>query len=124
MHHRKQLKKILNIRYPKKITNKSLCRICQEKPLPYRLAGISKRDRDILANIATRAYFIPNGNKLRGRRKTTVPIVISKNLTLIQNTIRLHKSKRHGRDHRTSTRQEMLDVINITDRESCRRVTD
>ena len=29
----KQLKKILNIRYPKKITNKSLYRICQEKPL-------------------------------------------------------------------------------------------
>ena len=25
--------KVLNIRYPKKITNKSLYRVCQEKPL-------------------------------------------------------------------------------------------
>ena len=32
-YHRKQLKKIINIRYPKKITNKSLYRICQEKSL-------------------------------------------------------------------------------------------
>ena len=43
-YHRKQLKKILNIRYPKKITNKSLYRICQEKPLSlqiHRLAGVS-----------------------------------------------------------------------------------
>ena len=30
---RKQLKKILNISYPKKITNTSLYRICQEAPL-------------------------------------------------------------------------------------------
>ena len=32
-YHRKQLKKILNIRYPMKITNKSFYRICEEKPL-------------------------------------------------------------------------------------------
>ena len=32
-YHWKQLKKILNIRYPKKIINKSLYRICREKPL-------------------------------------------------------------------------------------------
>ena len=41
---RKQLKKILKIRYPKKITNKSLYRTCPEKPRhykSYRLAGVS-----------------------------------------------------------------------------------
>ena len=43
-YHGKQVKKILNIRYPKKITNKSLYRICQEKPLSLKiqtLAGVS-----------------------------------------------------------------------------------
>ena len=32
-YHRKQLKRILNIRFAKKITNKSFYRICQEKPV-------------------------------------------------------------------------------------------
>ena len=32
--------------------------------------------------------------------------------------------QRRGRDHRTSTGQEILEEINITDRESCRSVTD
>ena len=31
--HRKQLKKVLNIKFPVKITNKSLYKKCQEKPL-------------------------------------------------------------------------------------------
>ena len=74
-YHRKQLKKVLNFRCPKKIKNKSLYRICQEKPLSLQIlsAGwilfghILRRDKDISANKATRAYFIPNGNKLRGQ---------------------------------------------------------
>ena len=37
-----------------------------------------------------------------------------------QTTLKL----RPGRDHRSSTRQEMLEGINIKDRESCRSVTD
>ena len=63
-YHRKQLKKILNIRYPKKITNKSLYKICQEKPLSLQILSarwslfghILRRDKDIPANKATRAY--------------------------------------------------------------------
>ena len=101
VYHRKQLKKILNIRYPKKITNKSLYRICQEKPLSLqilsarwsRFGHILRRDKVILANKATKAYFIPNGNKLRGRPKTTLPIVLNRDLSLIQDPIRLHSSK-------------------------------
>ena len=44
-------------------------------------------------NKATRAYFVPNGNKLRGRPKTTLPIVFNRDLALIQHPIRLHSSK-------------------------------
>ena len=63
---RKQLKKILNIRYLKKITNKPLYRICQEKPLSLQIPSarlslfdhILRREKDIPANKATRAYPI------------------------------------------------------------------
>ena len=99
-YHRKQLKKILNIRYLKKITNKSLYRICQEKPLSLQILSarwilfghILRRDKDIRANKATKAYFISNGNKLRGRPKTTLPIVFHRDLSLIKDPIRLHSS--------------------------------
>ena len=141
-YYRKQLKKILNIRYPppqkkkknktkkktqkknnktkqknpennnkktktkqnnkqtKKIRNKSLYRICREKPLSIQILSvrwglcghIQRRDKDIRANKATRAYFIPNGSKLRGRPKTALPIVFNRDLALIQHPIRLHSS--------------------------------
>ena len=64
--HRKELKKILYIRYPKKITNKSLYRICEEKPLSLQIlrarwslfSHILRLDKDIPANKARRAHFI------------------------------------------------------------------
>ena len=101
VYHRKQLKKILNIRYPKEKKNKSLYRICQERPLSLQILSahwslfghILRRDKNIPANKATRAYFIPNGNKLRGRPKTTLPIVLNRDLSPIQDPIRLHSSK-------------------------------
>ena len=52
-----------------------------------------RRDKNIPANKATRAYFIPYGNKLRGRLMTTLPTVFNRDLALIQHPIRLHSSK-------------------------------
>ena len=42
---------------------------------------------------ATRAYFNPNGNKLRERQKITLPKIFNRDLALIQHPIRLHSSK-------------------------------
>ena len=89
--HRKQLKKFPNIKFPVEITNKSLYKKCQEKPLSlqilkarWNLSGhILRRDSDITANKATRAYFIQYGHKLRGRPTTTLPIVLNRDLGLI-----------------------------------------
>ena len=86
---------------PKKVTNTSLYRICQEKPLSLQILSarwsffghILWRDKDISPHKATRAYFIPNGNKLRGQPKTTLPIVFNRALALIQHPIRLHSGK-------------------------------
>ena len=36
---------------------------------------------------------MPYGNKLRGRPKTTLPIVLNRDLSLIQDPTRLHPSK-------------------------------
>ena len=44
---------------------------------------ILRRDSDIPANKATRAYFIQYGHKLRGRPTTTLPIVLNRDLGLI-----------------------------------------
>ena len=62
-YYRKQLQKILNIRYHKKITNKSLYRTCQEKSLSLQILSarwslfghILLGDKDTPANNATRA---------------------------------------------------------------------
>ena len=89
--YRKQLKKVLNIKFPVKITNKSLYKKCQEKPLSLQIlkarwnlfGHILRRVSDIPANKATRAYFIQYGHKLRGRLTTTLPIVLNRDLGLI-----------------------------------------
>ena len=97
--HRKQLRRILNIKYPIKITNKSLYKKCQEIPLSLQIlksrwalfGHILRRDKDIPANRATRSYFIETNKKYKGRPKTTLPTVINRDLALINHPIRLNK---------------------------------
>ena len=81
----------------------------------YRLAGVSLvifyEETDIPANKATRAYFIPNCNKLRGRPKTTLPMVLNRNLEMIQHPNRPHSSKNLAE----ITGHKKLEGINITE---------
>ena len=87
---------------------------------------ILRRDKDIPANKATRVYFIPNGNKLQGRRKTTfplMPIVFNRDLALIQHPIRLYSSKDLAEITELALDRKCWEGINITDRESCQSVT-
>ena len=89
--HRKQMKKGLNIKFQVKITNKSQYKKFQKKPLSLQipeagwnlLGHIIRRVSDILANKATRAYFIQYGHKERGQPTTTLPIVVNRDLGLI-----------------------------------------
>ena len=99
-YHQKHLKKIFNSKNPMKI-DKSLHRICRGKPQAIHTLStrcslfghILHRDKDIPANEATRAYFIPNGNKLPGQAETSLPIGFNRDLALIQHPIRLYSSK-------------------------------
>ena len=72
--HRQQLRKILNIKYPVKITNSSSYEKCNECPLSItllesrcRLFGhILRRNSEIPANKSMNSYFISHGSKFRG----------------------------------------------------------
>ena len=96
--HRKQLRKVLNIKYPVKIRNSSLYNKCEEHPLSiyilenrWRLFGhILRRNIEIPANKSMNSYFATHGKKFRGRPLTTLPVVLNKDLSRLQeNTLQL-----------------------------------
>ena len=88
--HRQQLRKILNSKYPVKITNLSLYEKCNEFPLSvtllesrWRLFEHILRRNSEIANKSMRSYFISHGSKSRGRPLTTMPVVLNKDLTRV-----------------------------------------
>ena len=93
--HRKQLRRVMDIKYPTKISNKNLYSKTGEKPISdtmrtarWKLFGhILRRDNKIPANMAMELYFkegIRGGKKFRGARRTTLPIVLNADLVRIQ----------------------------------------
>ena len=73
--HRKQLRKVLNIYYPTKISNKTFYKKCNEKPLcthileiRWRLFGnILRRNEKITSNKAMQLYFHRTEKKIQGK---------------------------------------------------------
>ena len=90
--HQKQLRKVLNIFYPTNISNKTLYKKCNEKPLSthilesrWRLFGhILHRNE---ANKAMQLYFHCTEKRFRGRPTTTLPVIINKDLSQIQDNL-------------------------------------
>ena len=82
------MRKILNIKYPVKITNSSLYEKCNECPLSTTLLGsrwrlfghILRRNSEIPANKSMNSYFISHGSKFRGRPLTALPVLLNKDL--------------------------------------------
>ena len=112
--HRKQLKRVLNIKYPTIISNEKLYEISKEKPISqtmkaarWKLFGhILRRDQDIPAAKAMDAYFEDLGQKgFRGRRRMSLPVRLNRDLK--QETISLETSEdlQHLRD-RAQNREE------------------
>ena len=119
--HRKQLKKVLNIRYPTKITNTALYKKCNERPLSlqilearWRLFGhILRRDKEIPANIAMNTYFTPSGQgKHRGRPPTTIYTVLNRDLKHL-----------HG-VHKLGSKEDLLSLRSLAeDRDQWKDIT-
>ena len=88
--HRKQLKRVLGIRYPTKISNKALYQKTGERPISaimrkarWELLGhIMRRDRQIPAYKAMELYYnnTIKGKGFSGNRRTTLPIKLSEDL--------------------------------------------
>ncbi|GFR68216.1 hypothetical protein ElyMa_000271800 [Elysia marginata] len=117
--HRKQLKKVLNIKYPVKITNSSLYNKCNERPLSifilesrWRLFGhILRRDSQIPANQAMSGYFVTEGSKFKGRPLTTLPVVLNR---VINSNLQLKSS--HDLEHLRSIAQQRDEWTKLTAR--------
>ena len=93
--HRKQLRRVMDIKYPTKISNTKLYSKTGEKPISetmrrsrWKLLGhILRRDNKIPANMAMELYFnedIRGSKKFRGARRTTLPTVLNADLARIQ----------------------------------------
>ena len=93
--HRKQLRRVMGVKYPTKISNTKLYSKTGEKPISetmrrsrWKLLGhILRRDQQIPANMAMNLYFnedIRGGKKFRGARRTTLPTVLNTDLSRIQ----------------------------------------
>ena len=92
--HRKQLKQLLGIRWPTKITNSSLYKKTNEKPISitirearWKLFGhILRREQTIPANKAMEFYFEETTTKgFRGKPRTTLPEVLKQDLERFYN---------------------------------------
>ena len=89
--HRKQLKTVLGIRWPTKISNARLYEITQEEPISttckrarWTLLGhILRRDADIPANQAMKFYFQTKAPGFRGAKRITLPVILNEDLAEI-----------------------------------------
>ena len=77
------------------------------------------RKKEITANKAPRADFIPYGNKLRGPPKTTLPTAFNIHLALIQHTIILHSDKDLAEITELKQDRKCWKGLAIKGRESC-----
>ena len=91
--HPKQLRRVLGIRYPTKISNKSCYKKCEQTPISlevmqarWRLFGhVPRREPSIPANKAMAFYFHDNAKRARGRPITTLPMTLNNDLKILQN---------------------------------------
>jgi len=103
--HRTQLRRVINIRYPDRISNESLYKRTGTKPISeemydarWRLLGHTLRmDDKIPAKTAMLFYFNTNVKTYQGRPRTTLPIIINNDLK----NIREAASKKRGRQQAT-----------------------
>ena len=88
--HRRQLRKTLGIKYPTKISNANLYKICNEIPISttitrarWKLFGhILRRDTNIPAYQVMQFYFTskPSDKNFKGRARTTLPTTLARDL--------------------------------------------
>ena len=91
--HRKQLRSVIGVRYPNRISNKHLYEKCNTRSISslarnsrWKMLGhVLRMADDIPAKQTMLHYFdeVKSGSGFRGKPRTTLPIVISKDLSEI-----------------------------------------
>ncbi|GFR92969.1 hypothetical protein ElyMa_006214400 [Elysia marginata] len=97
---------MLNIKYPVKITNSSLYKKCDERPLyismlesKWRMFGhILQRNSEISTNRWMNSYLISHGRKFRGRPFMTSPVVLNEVLSRLLDS-QLHLTRLEDLEH-------------------------
>ena len=103
-HHRRQLRRVIGIKYPTKIRNEKLYEICQTQPLSttilkarWTLFGhILRRDQNIPACKVMKFYFTNLGKNFRGAPRTTLPIKLANDLDILHNSIQTPHTNEHS----------------------------
>ena len=119
--HRKQLRRVLGIRYPTVITNKQLYKQTGERPISetmrtarWRLLGhILRREQDIPANKAMQFYFNEEiqGGKFKGARRTTLPTVLENDLQKIKDPAT--SDHNYCKKHKLSTADDLIALAEV-----------
>ena len=107
-HHRRQLRRVIGIKYPTKITNEKLYQVCNAQPLSitilkarWTLFGhILRRDQNIPANKSMKFYFTNLGKNFQGKPRTTLPTKLADDLDTLHNSLQAP----HTTDHNYTTR--------------------
>ena len=130
--HRKQLKRVMGIHYPCQITNDSLYKKSNERPISatmrvarWKLFGhILRRNPNIPANIAMRFYFENQETGYRGRPRTTLPEVLKKDLKIFQKMAIRRNELRKYRGLRLENKKDFKRLTSIaTNREEWKQIT-
>ena len=122
--HRKQLKQILGIRWPTKITNSSLYKKTNEKPISitmrearWKLFGhILRRDQTIPANMAMEFYFENNTKGFRGKPCITLPEVLKQDLDrYYNNTEPQHRDHNYTKKIKLNKTEDLEELRKIAE---------
>ena len=129
--HRKQLRRLLGIRYPTRISNRKLYKKTGERPISdtmrtarWKLLGhILRREREIPANKAMDFYFntTVDKKKFRGAKRISLPITLNNDLQKIQD--QALKDHNYSRRLKLSNAEDLKALAEIAqDREEWRRL--
>ena len=121
-HHRKQLRRVLNINYPTKIRNERLYEICNEIPISitilkarFKLFGhILRRYKDIPANKIMEFYFTkinPTDKNFKGSERTNLPSTLARDLDTLHNKTRPLSLHDHTYDKSTVPKLRPLEDL-------------
>ena len=131
--HRRQLRRILGIKYPTRISNEKLYKVTGEKPISYTMreqrwelfGHILRRDRSIPAFKAMELYFTNIKAKgFRGKPRTTLPKVLNEDLNAYYNKDPIKAEHNYCHRLKLNTKEDLEELRALAqDRKGWKKLT-